>query len=219
MTDDTATGSQIYLVIEAGISAASRLDAALQAAPIASVLVTPAGDQPLVAEMVHPLVAQIQDAGAAALLANDANLARALRADGVHLSASNDILHRYEEAREILGNQHVVGAHAGKSRHVAMLLAEANAEYIAFGAPDFAKDRAAAKARRHDLVAWWSEIFEIPCVAMDVTTPEEAADLTAAGADFIAVTIPGATADADIARHILAVSESIRNARDNEPTS
>jgi len=51
-----------------------------------------------------------------------------------------------------------------------------------------------ARARRDELIAWWAEIFEAPCVAFDVETPEEAEALSRAGADFIAIRLPvGAT--------------------------
>ena len=69
----------------------------------------------------------------------------------------------------------------------AMTLAEDGADYIAFGIPPHVEDRAAAAARRLELVAWWGEIFEMPCVAFDVDNIEEAIALAGAGADFVAV--------------------------------
>jgi thiamine-phosphate pyrophosphorylase len=68
-----------------------------------------------------------------------------------------------------------------------MTLAEDGADYIAFGIPPHVEDRAAAAARQLELVAWWGEIFEIPCVAFDIDTCEEAIALAGAGADFVAV--------------------------------
>jgi thiamine-phosphate pyrophosphorylase len=66
-----------------------------------------------------------------------------------------------------------------------MSLGEKGADYLAFGIPPHINDRETAKSRQRDLVAWWSEIFEPPCMACDVETPEEARDLVEAGADFI----------------------------------
>jgi thiamine-phosphate pyrophosphorylase len=75
-----------------------------------------------------------------------------------------------------------------------MSLAEAGADYIAFGAPHHLNDRARGRARRDALVAWWGAIFEVPCVALDVESAEEAKALSAAGADFIGVALEGAPA-------------------------
>jgi thiamine-phosphate pyrophosphorylase len=52
------------------------------------------------------------------------------------------------------------------------------------------EDRESARARRLDLVAWWSEIFEVPCVALDVETAADAGQLARAGADFVAMRLP-----------------------------
>jgi thiamine-phosphate pyrophosphorylase len=38
-----------------------------------------------------------------------------------------------------------------------------------------------------ELLTWWQDLFEIPCVAIGGITPENCAPLVAAGADFLAV--------------------------------
>jgi thiamine-phosphate pyrophosphorylase len=182
----------LYAVVEAGPGAAERLGAALAAVQIASVLITPADDAVLDAASTKPLVELIQRAGAAALVADDAGLAKTLRADGVHLGISMDPAGSYGEARRILGPRAIVGVDAGISRDDAMTLAEAGAEYVAFGAPLDLSDLDKARTRRADMVAWWAEIFEVPCVAFDVESGEAAEALARAGADFVAVTLPSA---------------------------
>jgi thiamine-phosphate pyrophosphorylase len=83
-----------------------------------------------------------------------------------------------------------------------MTSAEAGAEYIAFGAPARLKDRDKARVRRDELVAWWGELFEVPCVALDVETRGEAETHVRAGADFIAVRLAAGTSPA-AARELL----------------
>jgi thiamine-phosphate pyrophosphorylase len=73
-----------------------------------------------------------------------------------------------------------------------MTLAEDCAEYVAFGAPLDLSDLDKARARRAEMIAWWAEIFEVPCVALDVESAEAAEALARAGADFVAVTLPTA---------------------------
>lgn len=51
--------------------------------------------------------------------------------------------------------------------------------------PAFVKEREDAAARQLELIAWWAEIFEVPCVAMDVADREAAGRLARAGADFV----------------------------------
>jgi thiamine-phosphate pyrophosphorylase len=180
----------LYAVVEAGPGAPERLAAALAAVQIASVLIVPAADAVLNAATAKPLVELAQRAGTAALIADDATLARAIKADGVHLGISMDAAATYADARRILGTRGIIGVDAGISRDDAMTLAEDGAEYVAFGAPLDLNDLDKARARRAELVAWWAEIFEVPCVAFDVESPEAAEELARAGADFVAVTLP-----------------------------
>lgn len=116
----------------------------------------------------------LQSAGVAALVCDDVELAIALEADGVHLSTSSDIAEVYAATREKLPEDRIVGTEIGPNRHVAMVLAEAGADYMAFTLPD-----------GHDDLQWWSEIFEVPSVALGSLSPEEAANLARHGVEFI----------------------------------
>lgn len=187
--------TELYVIVEAGEAAREKLLAALAAAPVASVLIVPTRGVALDAAAARPLVEAAQSAGAAALILNDVRLARALRADGVHLASAGDLEAAYAEAREVLGHG-IVGVDAGGSRHDAMTLAEAGADYVAFGALPL--DGEEARVRRDEMAAWWAEIFEVPCVAFDVETAAEAEALAAAGADFVAVRLPADTSPAAV---------------------
>jgi len=127
------------------------------------------------------LVDLVQRSGLACLVADDAELAARLRADGVHIAADPPT---YTQARERLGADASIGAACGLSRHGAMVLAEMGADYVAFGA----EDGSDVEAIEHcaELVHWWSQIFVVPCVAWNVTGAEEAARFASLGADFVA---------------------------------
>ncbi|MEZ5842908.1 MAG: thiamine phosphate synthase [Hyphomicrobiaceae bacterium] len=205
-TAATIEPTRIIVTLEVAPTAAARLSAALAAVPVASVVILPPAGGALDATVARGLVEIAQKAGVAALLADDAALARTLRADGVYLSPGRNISDAYAEAREVLGTRYIVGAGAGKSRHDAMSLGEAGAEFIGFGVPADVQDVAAARERRLELINWWGEIFEIACVAFDVTATDDASALAAAGADFIAVPLAPAMSPADIADHLAAIA-------------
>jgi thiamine-phosphate pyrophosphorylase len=81
-----------------------------------------------------------------------------------------------------------------------MTLGEAGADYVGFGIPALVEDRETARERRLELVAWWSEIFEVPCVAFDVEADEDAGLLAQAGADFVALRVPATASINELSR-------------------
>ncbi len=199
--------AQIYVVLEIGnadAAAATRLtlEAVLSAAPVASLMIRPAAGGALRAPSVKPLVEHCQRQGVAVLIADDAALARVVKADGVHVSWGPDLIKRTQAARAELGARALVGADAGRSRDDAMSLGEAGADYVAFGIPAHVEDRATAQHRQSGLIAWWAEIFEVPCVALDVATAGQAHDLAGCGADFIALTVGDHVSAADAKQRV-----------------
>jgi len=80
-----------------------------------------------------------------------------------------------------------IGVTCHDSRHLAMEAGEAGADYVAFGA--FYPTTTKPSSYRPDpsILAWWTTLFASPCVAIGGITPDNAAPLIAAGADFIAV--------------------------------
>jgi len=114
------------------------------------------------------------------LIENDAERAESIGADGIHIPAGVAL---YRSARGKLGQRAIIGAGCIENRHDAMIMAELGADYVAFGP---AEDES-TRERRAELIAWWAEIFVVPCVAWDVETAEEAERLASFGADFIAL--------------------------------
>ncbi len=117
---------------------------------------------------------------------DDIALAKRLKADGVHLGQDDGTV---AEARDELGPQIQIGVTCHASRHHAMEAGDAGADYVAFGAfyPSTTKDKGDAERPEPEILEWWSEIFELPCVAIGGITPENCGPLIAAGADFLAV--------------------------------
>jgi thiamine-phosphate pyrophosphorylase len=199
----------IYLVVEAAAAAAELSSAALAIANVACLLIEPPEGAPLDGPAARPLVRLAQANDVAAIIAADAHLARTLTADGVHLPPLREPAKAFAEARDILGQGFIIGVDAGKSRHDAMVLGEAGADYVGFGVPAGVKDTDGARSRRLELVSWWAEIFEIPCVAFEVATPDDADRLARAGADFIGLRLRAREAPADVTARIRAVADAI----------
>jgi thiamine-phosphate pyrophosphorylase len=64
---------------------------------------------------------------------------------------------------------------------------EAGADYVAFGAFFPTDTKETVHKAETDILEWWSEMFEIPCVAIGSITAANCAPLARAGADFLAV--------------------------------
>ncbi|MFY0613654.1 MAG: thiamine phosphate synthase [Hyphomicrobiaceae bacterium] len=119
----------------------------------------PTDPAPLDQEVCRTLVELIQGHETAAIVANDATAAAATDADGCHLDTHTDLEDLYGNTRKYLGSNAIVGAMPGATRHMAMALAEAGADYVGYvvnGRDD---------ASGLEFIAWWAEIFESPVVA------------------------------------------------------
>jgi thiamine-phosphate pyrophosphorylase len=107
-----------------------------------------------------------------ALLSADEKHAQ--KCDGIEVGTRAD----YDHARQLLGPDKIIGALCGVSRHMAMDLAEAGADYVAF-------HQARLKPHEEPIIAWWSNLFQVPCVAADPVGPEQVAALLTQQPDFI----------------------------------
>ena len=127
-------------------------------------------------------VARLRDV---AFIMNDRpDLARLAGCDGVHVGQDDA---PYAEARAMLGGDAIVGVTCKSSYHLAMVAAEAGADYVAFGAFFASRTKDAAARARLDLLETWQEATTVPCVAIGGITAENCRPVVAAGADFLAV--------------------------------
>ncbi len=157
------------------------LAAALDAAEIAVVLVrlADAGESTQI-DRIKTLAPLLQRKDAALLLDGHAELAVRSGADGAHLVG----VEAFASQAGMLKPDRIAGCGGLATRHDAMTAAERGADYVMFGdAADGARPSFEAIVER---VAWWAEVFEVPCVALAASI-DEAAALAAAGADFVAV--------------------------------
>ncbi|MFT3690292.1 thiamine phosphate synthase [Paenirhodobacter sp.] len=101
------------------------------------------------------------DHDVALVIENHIHLVERHGLDGVHLT---DGARSVRAARKELGQDAIVGAFCGASRHDGMNAGEAGADYVCFGPVGETGLGAGPRAER-DLFAWWSEMIEVPVVA------------------------------------------------------
>lgn len=178
---------QLYLIspLDVGGIFPERLERALQAGPAAAFQFRVKGlDEHEAARLAGPLQ-EICAAHDVAFIVNDSvSLTRRIKADGVHLGQQDGDV---REAREILGRDVQIGVTCHASRHLAMEAGEAGADYVAFGAffPSVTKET--KHKAEPELLRWWQDLFELPCVAIGGITLGNCRPLIDAGADFLAV--------------------------------
>ncbi|MBL44441.1 MAG: thiamine phosphate synthase [Sphingomonadaceae bacterium] len=206
---DTMPSTQLYLISPLDVSGdfPARLERALDAGPglVTAFQFRVKGiDQHEAAALAEPLQAICAARDVAFIVNDDISLAKRLRADGVHLGQGDG---DPSDAREQLGREAQIGVTCHASRHLALEAGEAGADYVAFGAffPSTTKDT--EHRAELALLEWWSEMVELPSVAIGGITPDNCGPLVEAGADFLAVS--GAVWNGDEVAAIKAFAEQI----------
>ncbi len=204
---------ELYLRVAAGHPDGwPDLEAAVRFARPSAVLITGVGAA-ADAALLRPFMAAARRLDLAVMIENDIHLAKELDADGVHLRAGSDAL---AEARRLLGDDKSIGMSCVLSRHEAMVMAEGGADYIAFGEFGLAGDADAEDVA--DMIQWWAEIFEVPCVAwaQEHYSLDQLGGLVAAGADYLSVAL-GAGDKADRGGRYASIAELV--GAGNRPSS
>ena len=146
-----------------------RLAAVLDAVEVACLrlsLATRDEDMLLRAGDACRLIAHERDV--AIVIENHVLLVERLGLDGVHLT---DGARSVRKVRKDLGNDAIVGAFCGVTRHEGMSAGEAGADYAAFG-PVGESHLGKGERADFDLFDWWSQMIEVPCIAEGALTAE-----------------------------------------------
>ena len=181
-------GCRLYLVTPPRLvpaAFAGELAAALDAGDVASVQLRlkDVADDDLrrAIDVLRPVA---QSRGVAFLLNDRPDLAVAHGCDGAHVGQDDTPA---AVARKVLGKL-TLGVTCHNSRDLAFAAGEDGADYVAFGAffPSPTKQDGTVLADVETL-QWWSDIAELPSVAIGGITAENCAQLVQAGTDFLAV--------------------------------
>jgi thiamine-phosphate pyrophosphorylase len=122
-------------------------------------------------------------AGVPLIVNDDAALAAATGADGVHLGEHDGAI---ATARALLGNDAIIGVSCYDDIRLGLDAAAEGADYLAFGAFFVSPTKPAARRAPMDLLQR-ARVASLPLVAIGGISPDNAGAVIAAGADMVAV--------------------------------
>ena len=164
--------AQIYLTTPQSFDLqefALQLEAVLAAAPVICVRISLTTTDERELSQAADRLREICHASDVAIVIDDHyRMVKTHGLDGVHLTSSS---RHVREARTELGNDAIVGAYCGNSKHAGMTAAEIGTDYISFG-PIGDSALGDGSVADTELFQWWSEMIEIPVVAEGNATPE-----------------------------------------------
>lgn len=144
-----------------------RLAAVLDSTPVACVrLALASKDEDRVARAADALRLVTHARDVALVIEKHVLLVERLGLDGVHLT---DGARSVRKVRKDLGEDAIIGAFCGTTRHEGISAAEAGADYAAFG-PIGETPLGDGSRAEFDLFEWWSEMIEMPIVAEGALT-------------------------------------------------
>ncbi len=182
-----ANGCRLYLITPPALQPAAFADtlaSALDAGDVAAVQLRlkDIADDDLrhAIDVLRPVV---QSRGVAFLLNDRPDLAVAHGCDGAHVGQEDTPA---LVARKLLGEL-TLGITCHASRDLAFAAGEDGADYVAFGAFFPTATKQAPTRAEPEILRWWSDLAELPCVAIGGITADNCFPLVQAGADFLAV--------------------------------
>lgn len=155
---------------------------AANAGDVASLLIRPLHSADDTVELISSVLATGYDQNVAILVDGDAEIAAQAGADGVQISGG---IENFKTARSLLGSDRIVGVMSNGSRHTAMEIGEAGADYFAFDQSQPITVGSGETCEEIDAISWWSALFEIPSVAYSPTAFDDVEALVKAGSNFI----------------------------------
>ena len=178
---------RIVLIAPSGESAAGfamRFKAAISGGDVASIILPANGmDEASFQDFAEAIVPVAQEAGIAAIVADDTRIAGRVHADGVHIDGGKAAL---AEALESFQPKSMVGAGGAKTRDDALALGEMRPDYIFFGRFGY-DNKPEPHSRNLSLGRWWAEMIQLPVIVMagsDIASVEQVAET---GAEFVAL--------------------------------
>ena len=180
---------QIYLLTPPTIddldAFAAAFEAVISAAPVACLQIRLKDAPDARIEEIVEKLAPIAHVQQTLILINDnADIAAKCGADGVHLGQQDM---KINLAKQLISDDAIVGITCHNSKDLAFEACIAGADYVAFGSFFKSETKPDASPADLELLTWWNETMEIPCVAIGGITTDNAREVIKAGANYIAV--------------------------------
>lgn len=154
----------------------------LAAGDVASlILYSEENDENSFQKHAQALVPVIQNAGVAAIIAEDSRIAGRVKADGLHIETNMDDL---KEAINKHQSSMMVGFANLKDRHSAMQIGELEPDYMMFGKLG-ADKKPEAHTRNINLGEWWASMMEVPALIQAGNSLASVETVAKTGAEFI----------------------------------
>ncbi len=185
---DTSPPNRCRLILIAPVDESAdtfgpRLLEAVAGGDVASLIIPARADEASFQDFAAPIVRIAQEAGLAAIIADDTRIAGRVGADGIHLQTKpNGIRDAVERSR----GKMIVGAGGAATRDDALDLGEAQPDYIFFGRFGF-DNKPEPHKRNLALGTWWAEVVEVPCVVMGGSEAASVEAVAATGVEFVAL--------------------------------
>jgi thiamine-phosphate pyrophosphorylase len=132
----------------------------------------------------YALASVCRSLGATFIVNDDVELALAVKADGVHIGRDDPPI---SAARDRLGRESLVGVSCYNLPDRALAAQAEGADYVAFGSFFPSRTKPAAVRATVGMLTAARGLLQVPIVVIGGITPENGAELIAAGADIIAV--------------------------------
>jgi len=160
------------------------LEPTLDAGDVACVQLRLKGSDDELRRTTEKLMPLVRKYDVAFIINDNALIASEYGCDGIHIGQTDM---PYKKARELVGDNAIVGVTCHDSTHLAMQASEEGADYVAFGAFFFSSTKVSSFTPKTSILTDWSETTTVPCVAIGGITVDNCEIIVRAGADFIAV--------------------------------
>ena len=142
--------------------------------------------------------------GAISIINDDIELAKIVKADGVHIGTDDDEL---SYARQELGEQKIIGVSCYADLSLAEQAVADSADYVAFGSIFSSPTKPQAPIAGLDILRQAKQSLRVPIVAIGGITLDNLDDVVSSGADAVAI-ISGVFANEDISQQALQFSQA-----------